>query len=359
MRILSPILYFGLALFLSIHCYRNSLMDVDLLAYAGNVALADTTNPVSIHTTVYNQPLTPHLRGTDGNDIQAAILRRRASDPYYSALYLPYFSVKPLYVLSMQLAHRLGANVVDASRMISAASYFALAVVIWMYTESLLSALILILPETMRLGQINEPDAMSVMLLLFGLWIVFIKRRDLGVLLLLISIWVRSDNVILCFFVLAYLLIAGRLQWKSAAALALVAMGSVMTISRYGYGWRELYYHTFLGGDPTGNPVFGPGDYFRALITGLNLAIHRTVPIFFLLFLVCFTVCRDRNIREVLSLVGLCSVVYFVVYPSYQPRYYGLFFLTTAIVAVRITSSSSVRPSTQGRLDARQVCDRP
>ena len=44
---------------------------------------------------------------------------------------------------------------------------------------------ILILPEVMLLGQVNEPDGMSAMLLLLGLWTVFVKEVDLGIVLLI------------------------------------------------------------------------------------------------------------------------------------------------------------------------------
>lgn len=338
MRILRRTLYFGLSLYLAVHCYRNSNMDIDLLAYAANVALVHTTDPVSLHSIVYAQRLTPHLRGTDEDDEQAASLRRRASDPYFSALFLPYFSVKPLYVLVMQLAYELGANVVDASRIVSAICFFGIATIVWIYTESLFSAFILILPETMNLGHLNEPDAMSVMVLLLGFWSIFVKRKDIGILLLLVAIWVRPDNVIVCSFVIMYLVLIGRLQWKSGAALLSLAVGSVLTISRYGYGWKALYFHTFLGGAPSSDPRFGFADYVRSLSLGVNLALHRSVPIFFLLYLVCLAVCKERNMRSVLLLVGGSSVVHFVVYPSYEARYYGLFFLTTAIVAVQMVS---------------------
>jgi hypothetical protein len=118
---------------------------------------------------VYREPLTPHLRGLDSDGQQVMVLRRRAADPYYSALYLPYFSIKPLYVLTLETAHKLGARVIDASRSVSALSYFGVAVMVWMYTRSWLSLLVMALPETMILGQANEPGGLSCFLVLFGL----------------------------------------------------------------------------------------------------------------------------------------------------------------------------------------------
>ena len=107
------------------------MLDIDLLGFAGNVALTDISDPVQAHAIVYKEPLTPHLRGTDADNPQAKILKKRASDAYYSTLYLPYFSIKPLYVLAMEAAHKAGANVVDASRIISALCFLGLASAVW------------------------------------------------------------------------------------------------------------------------------------------------------------------------------------------------------------------------------------
>ena len=41
-RFLFPAVYFLLAAAASLHCYRNSMFDIDLLGYASNVALTDT-----------------------------------------------------------------------------------------------------------------------------------------------------------------------------------------------------------------------------------------------------------------------------------------------------------------------------
>jgi hypothetical protein len=346
--------YFAVALLLSIHCYRNSAFDIDLLSYAGNTALAVTGDPVQIHRMVYEQPLTPHLRGTDGNGTEAGVLRRRASDAYYSAAYLPYFSVKPLYVVAMQGVHMAGANVVTASRIISAACYFGIAICLWLYTRSLLSLLVLVLPEVMILGQANEPDGMSVMLLLLALWAILFRRKDFGVSLMVVSVWVRPENAILCLIVLTFLWFSGRLNWKHALSLSVLTVGSVLLISHYGYGWRSLYYHTFLGGDPLGQPTFAATDYLHALMKGLKDVLHSSVPIFGLLWLTCFTLCEDRRIKQLLVIAALYSMARFLIFPSYEVRYYALFFLAGSIAALHAISG---RGAPQSPRSVRRLSD--
>jgi len=326
--------YFLIAGALAVHCYRNSVFDIDLLSFAGNVALSDTSDPVRAHALVYREPLTAHLRGTDADDAQAKMLRKRASDAYYSTLYLPYFSVKPLYILAMEAAHRAGATVIDSSRLVSAACFFAIAVALWLYTRSLLAIMILILPEVMLLGQVNEPDGMSTLLLLLGLWALFLKNVNLGMLALIASVWVRPDNAVLCVIALVWLWRLGKLEWTMTAALIALTAASDIVISHFGYGGRALYFHTFLAADAAQVPHFTSADYAHALARGVANTLHSSFPVYTILWMFCLARVRDPGWRRILSVVGLSSLARFVIFPNYEPRYYGLFFIVTAAAAV-------------------------
>jgi len=340
--------YFLLAVTLAFRCYRHSSFDIDLLGLAGNVALGDTSDPVSAHRIVYKEHLTPHLRGTDSDDPQARILRKRASDAYYSTLYLPYFSIKPLYISVLQLVHKLGANVVDATRIVSAACFFGIAVAVWLYTRSALAAVVLILPEALTLGQANEADGMSVMLLLFGLWAVFLKESNWGVLAVIASVWVRPDNSLLCYAVLVTLYVLGRLKFYECAVLLGLTFGSNILISHFGEGWRALYFHTFLGGEPGQAPRFTAADYLRALARGTTEAMHSSAPAYAILWTICLFGTRDAKLRLVLALVAAASLARFLMFPNYEPRYYGLFFIVTlaaAVLYIRDAHWSSQNPA--------------
>ena len=145
------------------------MFNIDLLGYSGSVALAETGNVVRAHDLVYGAPLTQHLRGLDEDGKQALDMRRRATDPYYAAIFLPYFAIKPFYILTLLAVHKLGFSIVDSSRFVSALFYFGIAVMLWAYTRSWVVLAVMIFPETMVLGQANDPDGMSCFFLLFGL----------------------------------------------------------------------------------------------------------------------------------------------------------------------------------------------
>jgi len=332
-RIVSTLLFLAVAAAISLHCYRYSMFEIDTLGYAGTVALADTNDVVKTHNIVYSAPLTPHLRGLDEESKQALDLRRRAADPYYAALLFPYFAIKPLYILTLEAAHKLGFSAVDSTRAVAALFYFAIAVMLWTYTRSWLAFIILILPETMLLGQANEPDGMSCFLLLLGLWMAFVRRSDMGLLPLLLAIWVRPENSLLSVLVIVVFLFQARLDWKKAAVLVLLTAGSELVISHYGYTVRGIYSH-FLGGAPGGDS-FAFSNFVRALGTAAVESLHSTAPLFGLLWLVCFPLVKN-DFRWIMAVTLVFTAVRFMLFPMYQLRYYGLFFITTAMAAVLV-----------------------
>lgn len=339
--IVSTVFYLVVAAGLSLHCYRYSMFDIDLLGYAGSIALADTGDIVKAHHLVYDHSLTPHLRGLDDNGKQALDMRRRAADPYYAAQLLPYFAIKPLYILTLEAVHKLGFDVIDSSRAVSALFYFAIAVMLWIYTRSWLSLLAMVLPEVMLLGQVNEPDGMSCFFLLLGLWLVFVRQHDLGLLPLILAIWVRPENLLMALLVIFVLFNKGRLELWKAVALSLVCVGSDALINHYGYPWQDLYHH-LLGGEPGAGNSFALGVYAHAVVKEANDALHSPAPLFLLLWMVCFPLVGDEA-RWVMGTTLVFSATRFLIFPPYEPRYYPLFFVTTSIGAVLAISRTPFR----------------
>ena len=336
----STLLFLAVAAGLSLHCY-HSILGIDALGYAGTVALADTDDVVKVHQIVYSAPLTPHLRGLDGDTPQALDMRRRAADPYLAAMHFPYFAIKPLYVLTLQATHKLGFSVIDSVRATSALFYFGIAVMLWVYTRSWVAVMVMILPESMILGQTHDPDGMSCFLMLLGLWMVFFKRRDIGLLPLLLAIWVRPENALLCVLVCLALVLQGRLDWPKAAVLFLLSAGSVLLISHYGSPWKEVYGH-FLGAAPGTGAVSAFSNYRFSLAKAVNDSLHSAVPLFVLLWFVCFPFVQDE-LRWIMGITLVFSAVRFVMVPGYEARYFGLFFITTSIAGVALIQKGLYR----------------
>jgi len=327
--VVSTLLFLGIAAGISAHCYRYSIPGIDALGYAGTVALAQTGDIVKAHEMVYSTPLTPHLRGLDEQTPQALDMQRRAADPYVAATHFPDFAIKPLYVLALEVVHKLGISVIDTTRAVSALFYFGIAVLLWIFTRSWLVLIVMIFPETIVLGQTNDPDGMSCFFMLLGLWMVFVKRKDMGLLPLLLAIWVRPENLLLSVLVILALLVKGRLDWMKAAVLLVVSVGSEVVLIHSEYAGQGMFGHVLRAAP--GNGAFH--KYVQSLLQAGNDCLHSSMPLFVLLWLVCFPLLRDDS-RWIAGITLVFSALRFGLFPMYEPRYYALFVVTTAIAPV-------------------------
>lgn len=247
-------------------------------------------------------------------------------------MHFPYFAIKPLYVLTLEVIHKSGFTVIDSTRAASSLFFFGIAVMLWLYTRSWLALVVMMLPETLLLGEMHDPDGMSCFLMLLGLWIVFFKGKDMGLLPLLLAVWVRPENALLCVLVTLVLLLKGRVDWKKAVVLILLSIGSDVVINHYGYQWEEIYGH-FLGAAPGTGAASTFSNYAHSLLKAGSAALHSAVPLFALLWAVCLPIVKEDT-AWIMSITLVFSAVRFLMFPMYEPRYYGLFFITTSIAAI-------------------------
>src|SRR5262249_48828441 len=156
-------------------------------------------------------------------------------------------------------------------------------------------------------------------------WMVFVLRRDIGLLPAILSVWVRPDNLVVCLIIVAALCRQRRLRKTHAAALALLVVASVALISHYGNGTHALYAHSCLGSEPGADARFGISDYVHALTNGLKDILHGPLIGFFLLWSASF-VHAPKAMRQILAIVAFSSALRFVIFPSYEERFFALFF---------------------------------
>jgi hypothetical protein len=76
-------------------------------------------------------------------------------------------------------------------------------------------------------------------------------------------------------------------------------------------------------------PTFTVSDYLHALRSGAREALHSSLIAYLLLWVVVLK--QVQRMRVPLLLCGLFSAAKFVIYPNFEPRYYGLLYLVTAI----------------------------
>lgn len=360
--------YCVLSLFLFVHFLRYNNYSSDTVEFAGNVAALETSDAVTIHRAAYDAVkreapamVVPHILGTDLATDEATVRRDKYANPLHFVGFLPYFAVKPLYIEALHLVHKTGIGLVRSIAVVSSISFLGLAALIYLWVRrrngSLWVASILLLsPELRGLGEVTGPDALSVLFLLAAMFSLSQSKAVPGIALLMSSIWVRPDNAILVILVLAYLSFTGELRLWMGSVLVLIALLTPLVISHFGgsAGWQALYLHTFYTERAPGEfskTTFTVTDYLIALRSGIRDILSSTAIPYSLLGLLAYVLVPRMRVW-----IGLCTafaILRFLIYPNYEPRYYGILFLMIGISAcVAVTGHSSTNQQVESGVRA-------
>jgi hypothetical protein len=353
---LVSVLFVGLFAVLALRIYQKPAFNMDMLGHMANAVVLEDSDPVSIHRKVYNEinlyvpPANRELLfGHDATapDDQNASRADRRTNPYHFAEYLPCYAIRPVYNELLRLLAKMGFSLVQATKLISTASYFFLGILIFIWLRRYLdsryaatfSLLLMICPPIKELGQLTTSDCLSTAVTLASLYLIFEHHQfAIGVGILLASIYVRTDNAILTGLVVVGLLVQKQLDFWKAGALLLVALGSVLAINHFSgdYGMKMLYYRNFIGNPP--NPgefvaQFTPRDYLRAFRSGItNTADGFFLPFFFA-GLAGFLRPGNLVLKIVGALMCLYLLLHFILLPNYVDRWFGGYYIAMGMLA--------------------------
>jgi hypothetical protein len=262
---------------------------------------------------------------------------------------------------------RTGIGMVRSVRLISAFSYYLLGilVLVWLkhYTPAapVLALLIMLLPPVSLLGRNTAADALSVLLGMYSLFLIFeCDRLALGTALITVAIWFRTDNIALLSPVLVILWHQGRIALWKAIALGTIGVLSILVINRAAgdYGIQMLYYRNFLGTPLAPAEMvakFAAAEYLSAFLAGFKTMLTNFVPAFILLGLIGF----NKKTAPLLAIAATYAAVHYLILPNWIDRWMGVAYLIPCIAAAsgfpykagnqKLTSVESVSPT--GSLD--------
>jgi len=344
------VLALGLA---SIHLYRTPIYSMDAVQYMGNALLMEDTDIVSVHRRVYAElnRWVPEsaLRGLLGNEQgspqdQNDSRRERVRSPQRYAQFLPLFAIRPLYNQSLWLVSKTGLGLVRSGILISVASYFAIGILLLVWISryagvlfgSAMALLMMISPPLTEMGREFSSDAPASLIAFASLFLIFERRRlATGLALLLVSIFFRTDFVVLAGPVILVCWLERRIDFWKASVLAMIAVGSVLAINHFAgdYGIKMLYYRNFIGVPvaPAEMTVqFSFHDYLSAFRSGITLAANSFFIPFLLLGVVGLVA---KELRALFAVTLSYVVLHFLVLPNWQERWVALFYIVCGICA--------------------------
>jgi len=339
--------------FSSLHLYRSPIYAMDAIQYMGNALLMEDTDMVRVHNHVYAElrsrvPNTA-LQGLLGNESsspadQNRSRQERARSPLIFAEFLPLFAIRPLYNQSLWLLSKTGLGLLRSATLISVVSYFAIGVLLFVWLKRYagmvlgfaISFLLMISPPLTEIGRDVTSDGLATLVAFAALFLIFERQRlAAGLVLLLASIFVRTDFVVLAGPTLLVCWLEKRIDLWKTAVLLLLALGSVLIIDHFAgdYGIKMLYYRNFVAVPVAPAEVsvqFSVHDYFSAFRSGVTLTVNS----FFLPFLLLGTVgLASRRIRALFGVALAYVVLHFLVLPNWQERWVVVFYLCCGISA--------------------------
>jgi hypothetical protein len=231
----STILYLAFAAILSSTCYFCPVPDdFDRYIYEalvrGRYQSVETIYPIIMHET-------PRAENSSVLD-----------SPTHLRQLEPLYAIRPTYVDAIAMFSRVGIPIQRSINSVSALSFFGIAILPLAFTgRPFYSALLLATPAVLVIGRLGTPDALSTLLLITAFWVLTRERFQAGVSLMILSVWVRTDNVLLVIAALGWLVWKRKLSPLQGSVFTPAALGSVLFINHMAgtYGWTVLFRYSF------------------------------------------------------------------------------------------------------------------
>jgi hypothetical protein len=338
-RLVPRLLYMVFATLVCWTCYRQPFPD-DFDRYIYETLVRVRTEPIE---TIY-----PSVKHANPRMEASAVL----DSPQHLAQLEPLYAIRPIYISFIQAATRTGVPVRSAINAVSSVALFGIGVVLLFWTKSVwYSALLLVTPSVSALGRAGSPDAVSSLFVVGGLWAAARNRLFLGLLLLMVSIWIRTDNVLIVLAIVLWLAFQRRLLIFHAAILAVVAVSSVWFINNLSgnYGWLVLVRFSFIGGK---YPAQIPAQLSLAEYSGVFVKSLATIGPQLAPWILLGTVAlrRLQKGRDLLLPVLAAAAAHFVLFPSPEARYFSWVFLIVGIMFISAITQNSAADSGSGAM---------
>lgn len=329
----------AILLALTLLAYFIPYHDWDLVAYTGAAISLDGQNATAIQQQAY-VALQQELPEDDYQDIAAGSPFRRdvATNADHFMQQLRFYQIRPLYVRLLFWSHMLGIGYVEATRLISAISFFWLGFSLFnwaiRYTGGwqavLGTSLLMITPVIFTAARTGSPDALSALLVVAGVYWLFERERPvLGCTCLLLSLFLRTDNVLFVLLLLIWLTLSQSLRRRKIllAACAIFSVGIVLGINRveHSYGWRILMQNTEA---PIANPAevaptFAIADYLSSVHDMIDEARESSVTVFpFIAALALLSRSLTTSWKRLIVIVLLSWAAHIVLFPHIEDRYF-------------------------------------
>lgn len=317
----------------------------DLVGYIGSSV--NSSDPLVIYHETFAaiQP----VRSNKGLQLENPYRVDVAANPFHFAEQLPLYSIKPAYVALIKALHRFGLPYPKSAVAISAASNFALAMLLWFWLSTYIEGvilfgvctLIMLSPNVLEISRWATPDALAMLVAAVGLYLILARGQFFwGSAVLVLDVWIRTDAIVLAGIVLFVLLLRRRLEFIQFASLSILALASYFVISRYSgdYGWNVLFYNSFLGGVTTPGETtlhVSAGMYLKQVVKGVYLLlVDGSFALYALLGCLALWLRKSSAYVQMAAVVLGSRIVSYLLYPNGDQRYTAILYVIVPVALV-------------------------
>jgi hypothetical protein len=349
------LLYMSFCLVLAMASYLRPLPTFDRYLYAGAVASLRYSDPVIIHRIARAEFDAQPSPFVFENVVAEPYFANIYDNPYHFTEQLGLFRVKLGYVAAGYVLWRAGLPILTGLRLVSACCLLIVGLTILAWThDAVLSTVLLLTPPVLSMGRMVTADPLSTTIVIFALFALTRGRNLLAASLLLVSILVRSDNMMLAVIFFAWMIWRQRIRFSVGAPFAILAVIATALINRYSgaAGWRVIMQHGFVKPviEPISHPILISLSGYLHALAGLRAIPYTFMTVWILVAAAVWKWLPGKSIfRDLLSLTGLYIVIRLVIFPNFDDRFFVWAYLLAGIALIQTARSLPSR-SEEGAL---------
>jgi hypothetical protein len=255
---------------------------------------------------------------------------------------LDFYRIKPLYIYFIKVLHQCGVSFITATLIPSLLSFFLIGCLVFSWSARvfdplpalIFSVLLLLINPSTILARLSSPDSLSNLFLFSSFYrIYFGKKWGWTILLLMISLFVRLDNVVTVLILLTTIKFSHTRYTEmrisgSAYLIALILAGLICVgVNFYferNFWWfrQEAYLQSFRS--------YGRHILQYCLVVSQSLIM----PLILFLFLAFFRSGQglEKRGRDLLLSIGFIFFGRFLLFPQYEDRFATAFYLVGFLI---------------------------
>ncbi|BAX81387.1 hypothetical protein [Labilibaculum antarcticum] len=315
----------------------------DMIAYMGCVVQNNTPESEVLHKKTY-EILRQEMGDERANWLSAGNNYRETMESDHNAFSenLPFYTIRVVYLALVGFFFKLGIPLSYSTVLPSLISVFFIILIVHRvlskefnntFVASVISIIVLFLPQTIHLARLSTPDALSTLLLLL-ITVMYIYNSNwfLIFLVMALSIMTRTDNIIWCGLLLffeTFFPSDKKNRWLIISfGVCLIVIYFTLNVTHENGGWEILFYHSFI--QIQNFPLsLTPALTFKDYVVTMIMQTPDYFP-WFLSIILAYYYLKNISLKELLLLRGgkivLACIfsfsIKYVLFPSFDSRFY-------------------------------------